>query len=321
MSGGFNWKFLWDPVKFARTHVLVPHGNPKPTVKTHQSVGVTTHYSIDSAERVAWCNIEKQGLGKFSSHKNVHSISLFDAPQEHGFPCFWLPWGGNEIYKMTLVDKRPDKTGGEPKIFFTAAVNGCSIFVEGSEEAPTVYHANALGMNPNGFDPNTQLFALRADRSMLMRDRLLAIPEPKRGNGVGLRVTEGGDYMIDYMQAVPTQEEQRLKEEAARWLRKKKIQYGTGTAMGARGLQRDLDIQVETHEGTVFGVKKGKRWSFYYQRRVSAQYATPKSSTADLTQARNWDRHSLWLSAEVVKFWPTGGNEVDRVTPLPAWPG
>ncbi|EPX64539.1 hypothetical protein D187_003275 [Cystobacter fuscus DSM 2262] len=292
-----------------------------PTVKTHQSAGVTTHFSIDSAERVAWCNIETEGLGLYKGKKNIHAISISTQRADHWFPCFWLPWGGDKTYKVTLVDKRPFKVGGEPKIFLTAAVDGCSVFVEGTEEEPTVYHANAMGQNPSGFDLNTQRYAVRVDRSMLMRDRLLAIPEPKRGTGSGLRVAEGGDYMIDFLQALPPQEEQRLKDEAAQWLRKKKIQPGQGTAQGANGAVRDMGIQVEAHQGTVFGVKKNKRWSFYYQRRVSMKYSTPKSGRTDLSKTKNWNTYSMWLSAEVVKFWPTGGNEVPRITPLPNWPG
>ncbi|MFY0578964.1 hypothetical protein ACN28S_36045 [Cystobacter fuscus] len=161
----------------------MPHGNLLPTVKTHQSAGVTTHFSIDSAERVARCNIETEGLGGYKGNKNIHAISISTQRSDHWFPCFWLPWGGNQTYKVTLVDKRPFKVGGEPKIFLTAAVDGCSVFVEGTEEEPTVYHANAMGQNPSGFDRNTQRYAIRVDRSMLMRDRLLAIPEPKRERG------------------------------------------------------------------------------------------------------------------------------------------
>jgi hypothetical protein len=321
MSNFLNFRFLWDPVAFAQKNVLVANGNPVPTVKTHQSLGVTTHLSIDSAERVAYCNIETAGLGIYKSHGNIHAISISATHQKNWFPCFWLPWGPDQTYKMTLVDKRTVKTGGAPKIFLTAAVNGCSVFVEGTEQEPTVYHANAMGQNPNGFDPKTQLTAIRVDRSMLMRDRLLAIPEPKRGNGVGLRVAEGGHYMADYLQAMPQTEEQRLKDAATRWLGSKKIHYGQGTAKDKHGVDRDIGIKVSAHEGTIFGVKKGNRWAFYYQRRVSASYTAPKANATDLTRNKNWEWHSMWLSAEVVQFWPSHGSVVQRVQPHPTWPG
>jgi hypothetical protein len=50
-----------------------------------------------------------------------------------GIPIYFLPWKPNFITKMAIP-------AGGPSIFFTAAINGCSVFVTGTPQAPTVYH-------------------------------------------------------------------------------------------------------------------------------------------------------------------------------------
>jgi hypothetical protein len=55
-------------------------------------------------------------------------------------PVYWLPWysyGG--IVRLVIPPK--GRNNPDPDIFFTAAINGCSIFFQGTAQNPTVYHA------------------------------------------------------------------------------------------------------------------------------------------------------------------------------------
>lgn len=55
-----------------------------------------------------------------------------------GTPMYFLPWLSQRIIKIDIPN-------GGPNIFFTAAINGCSVFVTGTARNPMVYHAGIDG--------------------------------------------------------------------------------------------------------------------------------------------------------------------------------
>jgi hypothetical protein len=59
-----------------------------------------------------------------------------------GVPVYWLPWdSGGAVISLT-IPRMGTRAMGEPDPdrFFTAAINGCSIFFRGTPDNPTVYH-------------------------------------------------------------------------------------------------------------------------------------------------------------------------------------
>jgi hypothetical protein len=69
-------------------------------------------------------------------------------------PCWYLPWGSGKIYKIKIRSNATDPVLNfgnnidpmpNPRLFFTAAINGCSVFAVGNEANPSLYHG--------GFDP------------------------------------------------------------------------------------------------------------------------------------------------------------------------
>jgi hypothetical protein len=69
-------------------------------------------------------------------------------------PIWWLPWKSRNIVKIKIPDvaTSPTIAGGggidpvpNPGIFFTAAINGCSVFAVGSARAVSLYHAGITG--------------------------------------------------------------------------------------------------------------------------------------------------------------------------------
>lgn len=69
---------------------------------------------------------------------NEFAFGLVDAPnppQPGALPMYFLPWRSQHIVRMTIP------AAATSDIFFTAALSGCSVFVEGPGNSPTVYHA------------------------------------------------------------------------------------------------------------------------------------------------------------------------------------
>jgi len=68
------------------------------------------------------------------------SVTISDEPGEGTEPVYYLPWGEHQAYKVRLASQRRP----QPKLFFTANLNGCAVVAEGITLMPSVYHANAM---------------------------------------------------------------------------------------------------------------------------------------------------------------------------------
>lgn len=70
-------------------------------------------------------------------------------------PIHFLPWNSGSLVSMKLPDAGADMDNPEnPNIFFTAALSGCSVFVDGHPARPRVVHAGInekLTMTAKGF--------------------------------------------------------------------------------------------------------------------------------------------------------------------------
>ncbi len=121
----------------------------------------------------------------------------FSRDERDGFlPGFWLPWQTNTIKKITLHDKRgaaEQLRAGAPRAFFTATVNGCSVFVHGDRQTPTVYHTNARDVAIGRQD--TQNRNLRAH---VLEGRIRGVEAPRRGRGLSFRALHPDQYMTGH---------------------------------------------------------------------------------------------------------------------------
>lgn len=74
-------------------------------------------------------------------------------------PMWYLPWMSGKLVRMTipakqnLNDRDANWDDRDPDLFFTAAINGCSVFVSGTQQNPTVYHGGVTGGMLNLNDP------------------------------------------------------------------------------------------------------------------------------------------------------------------------
>lgn len=69
-------------------------------------------------------------------------------------PVWWLPWQSKHIVKIKIRSRLTDPTIAfgagvapvdNPGIFFTAAINGCSVFAVGDSKSPSMYHGGSDG--------------------------------------------------------------------------------------------------------------------------------------------------------------------------------
>jgi hypothetical protein len=122
---------------------IIPGLRPKKVfTKTISFKGIST------GKKVAMVNLVKRDPSK-PGNEGGETVDVFGTfeikPKSKWVPAYYLPWDeGGAIVHMTIPKQGtigPDSHILDPDIFFTAAINGCSIFIQGSPENPTVYHA------------------------------------------------------------------------------------------------------------------------------------------------------------------------------------
>lgn len=169
---------------------------------------------------------------------------LADTPQEHSeasIPIYWLPWSSLKITEQTippvpsnLVDPPEDEY---PRFFFTAGVNGCSVFARGEATSPTIYHAGLADKLTRG-------------STAFWRDQMA-----KAQTGFATAAVKGEVHKDEYMLNDPR--ERQLAEEFAAWLNEDK----TG--------DRPFTVTVNVGFGCIFGIRYGRYWTLYLQENLS----------------------------------------------------
>lgn len=340
MSNGNNKAFLRNPSRFAGRHMmLVGHGLRSTGVAggaTSADLTAKGHYlSVSKGVRVVGCNIKPtENRDRDTMAAGTVDVEFRDtaARRERDFSAYFLPWVADEVVKIKLSDPRA-AADDDVKIFFTAAVDGCSVFVEGDPRNPTVYHANAMSHNPGGLNPKVaaEMINLRRAREQQMKARLLHARgtkdrfDPGTGGSRSydqtagnMRVAEMEDYAPSGFGPISNADKVRILGSIPR-VKTSRIATGTGT--NRLGETVDLAPQINFN-GTVFGFKnRGGTWEFYYQRRAQVMYRLPKAG-GDVSKSSGWDVIYYWLPTDTHKFWPGGsGSAVARPMTVVAWPG
>lgn len=282
-------RFFDDPLKFLQKRSLCPPdgvdgylGSERGKIKMDDfaSTGSTAKarsedpvYKVVTRDhRVAYAELyvdrdlagiqeQKDLKGRITSRRqnNVEGIdvvrmraSYAEAP--HRRPIYFLPWDTKGAIVRLRIPPKGSVPGPDPDIFITAAINGCSVFVQGDPTSPTVYHA---GGDTGQSDHNQ---AARYWRDMLHR----IIDEKDRRGGFGQVMAEVNK--THYIKtpgttgnmSTPTAErhERELKARLARDGR--------------------VTLTFINPWGCVMGIRRGDRWSFYLQENgtVICQYAT-----------------------------------------------
>lgn len=300
-------EFLSGPVDFARQHVLTLaefQTQPVNVRATHfvrnapEEQETLTFSKISGADRVAYADIEVGTAA--AGYQGSHVVRITNNHTAGLFPMFWLPYKQNDTRKMTLKDKRDPaaarRAGGEPRIFFTSALNGCSVFIEGSLEHPTVTHANAGSYRvTTGPIDETKTHDDRIARTLEIERRIKLLPQPKNvtdpGKAQGQTMTQSGimhghNYLPNYFRGDPTKQ---TNIEAA---------YVTSALQQLGIAPAAVQSTAVDHTALVFGFKSRttEQWEFWVQQRARVR-VTPTVGPAQFT----------YVGRKVKQFWP--GNK------------
>lgn len=161
-----------------------------------------------------------------------------------GVPVYYLPWdSGGAIIRLTIPPKGTENP--DPDIFFTAAINGCSVFFQGTADNPTVYHA---GGDTGKADPND---AANFWRTALVRHVL----RPATTNR-GQIVAEVNKTEYVKTPGIPGGTTARAAEYEA-LLKSKLDKAGKFT------------VTMVNPWGCVMGIRTGNNWKFYLQENAT----------------------------------------------------
>jgi hypothetical protein len=234
---------------------------------------------VEKDHRIAYCEISLD-TGGIAAMSNVQAdrsrqpvkLQIFaDNPTGNRVPVFYLPYQDDSNHRITLHDRSGT---ANPTFFVTDIVNGCSVYVEGSATKPTVYHLNAKNTLPkkkaSDFTPvslmpkyseNRKLFEKGWDLKWETMDARVRddAPPPSSVAALASRTTykvEAPDYQV--WPGPPTH---AFLASLAQLQAQGRIPRLVGT-----DTVDELDLQ--TSEGTVFGVREGLNWRFFVQKKV-----------------------------------------------------
>lgn len=107
--------------------------------------GELTYARVMQDRKVAYVHLFKEPrapLGRGNGNSEGGDVIKFRTSYHRpiGPAVYFLPWNSaGGIVRLTI---RPKGTANpDPDIFFTAAINGCSIFIQGNPDSPSIYHA------------------------------------------------------------------------------------------------------------------------------------------------------------------------------------
>jgi hypothetical protein len=173
-----EWRGLMDrqPENVAMQTILTAHFLPGPMAfmqsrSVHPMDGVVPpahDWTITDMNALNVPLISRVGFALRSSHE-VGALNLVAIDSAtRGSDIYFLPWKSGRVIRMTI----PAAQG--PSVFFTAAINGCSVFVTGNAQTPTVYHCGLEDELGSAFDddsdPNLYVPASTGDSARFWRN-------------------------------------------------------------------------------------------------------------------------------------------------------
>ena len=98
---------------------------------------------MQAKKLVAYIDLKLEARGTVSNEGGdaISFDSTYDANLGE-VPVYFLPWDSDGASIRMTIPAKGTRGQGEPDpdIFFTAAINGCSIFFQGDRLSPTIYH-------------------------------------------------------------------------------------------------------------------------------------------------------------------------------------
>lgn len=315
-----NQQFLADPQKFAKQWALYPATDPGGGYApngAHQKplpLGGTWNplVQMQGSNKVAYCEIRKPAgamvigdfMDDYGTDLNLFLMQITNLPvSATSFPVYFLPWAQDYTTRIKLKPSphHPLLDGAgqiiDPNVFVTPAVQGCSVFIDGTEEEPVVYHINASTTGGAVFLAGTDALANQSAqakfRDMQQRHQTARRRYPKDGGARGRHAPKrysAEAHMTDYMGDFITpsgRTELAARHSSSIW-----------NLWGLLGGGNTQTIQA----GSIFGIRRHRKWKFYRQSRTRVTYENTVPGDAPFTFEKELE--SKWVATQCVQFWP-----------------
>lgn len=182
-------------------------------------------------------------------------------------PCWFLPWTSGHVVKMKISSfaTTPSLNVGNgidpvpnPDLFFTAGINGCSVFAVGAADAPSVYHG---GIDPAG--DLTMPLQPNETTEMAWRRILGRAHTVKQVGSVGKH-----DYVSELDNPATTDDTNRYRDKGAKTTR---MAADLETRLNATG--QLTQVQVSPW-GAVFGLRESvtNNWTMTLVKNSTVAY-------------------------------------------------
>jgi len=202
---------------------------------------------------------------------------------------YFLPWSRGSIYRIR--PKVGNTVGPDENLFFTPNLDGCLVTVEGSPEAPTIYHSNSAGIQFT--QEEEQALGRGPEIRDVMENRLKIF---KMASNVGV------------FSQIPPKTPPVVNTPPKRKKDFDIFEYDRGSNQQMVLNRFDgIDIDQEVYYGAVFGVRKDGNWTFYKQsfRIVRQERDVEDRGFFGLSKPQIVRRKQLeYTVADAKKFWP-----------------
>jgi hypothetical protein len=216
---------------------------------------------IDIDKKVAYLSLGKAKKGGSwitgnEGGKTLYGVATYVETAD-AIPVYWLPWDAGGAVISIKIPKKGTRARGlpDPDRFFTAAINGCSVFFEGNQDSPKVYHCGGPTYT-NTAD----------DGAKFWRDRVKELSPDDRTR----REVNKTHYVRhdDYTTEVPhsTLKDQTVKKHSTKHAKR----YQDWLKDQGR---KELEIHEISPWGCVMGIRDDDgHWKFYLQENATVTY-------------------------------------------------
>jgi hypothetical protein len=315
--------FCGDPIEFATRFAISVTGDPTRLIarwRGSHSGEQRDLLQVEKDSRIVFLKVGEPD--RLMGPKGAKLFTLSDTrPDAEAVPVFWLPYRQNGIAKIALKDRRQeDDVGkdGEALFFFTTGLDGCSVFVEGSAEHPTVYHVNAAeARHPDNVDRASN------DERVIHDDRLhrqfeverrwttftkapSLLSKPGKSDGETIHQTSvlhPNQYVPNYF---GNRREVSNAADSMYWYLAKQL-LSPGYSIDG------CDIK---HRALFFGFRKGgdQPWEFWVQQRASVSFQLSKATERGTDRDFKTETMLVTDGSPPVKAWPGGaGMTINRM--------
>ena len=204
---------------------------------------------------------------------------------------YFLPWARTSIYR---IRPKPSNTAGpDGNLFFTPNLDGCMVTIDGTADAPTIYHSNSAGMHYSR-DEDEAMDQQTSEEGKFIMEQNLKIRNMALNVG-SFKTLAAKNPVVPTTPVKPSRDFDMTEYGGLPKQDLKENKFG------------NMDLQQEFLYGAVFGVRKNGEWIFYKQsfETLRKEWDELESSWIPFsTPARVRRKILKYRVVSAEKFWP-----------------